>query len=93
MDDTAGAPTGSHGSGTFNDAKAATGYTVTVTGKSGTSASFTSQAVAKSNAYLVANTLNGVPIASTDAKGPYKLVGTGVTAAKSINGIVTIKMV
>jgi hypothetical protein len=93
MDDNVGAPTGSHGSGTFNDAKAASGYTVTVTGKSGSSASFSSQSIARNNNYLVANTMNGVAIASSDVKGPYKLVGTGVTGTQSIDGIVTISMV
>lgn len=93
MDDTVGTPTGSHGGTTFNTAKAAAGYTVTVVGKSGSSTSFTSQSVARNNNYLVANTMNGVPIASTDAKGPYKLVGTGVAGAQSIDGIVTIRMV
>ncbi len=92
-DDTIGSPAGSHGSATFNDTAAAAGYTVTVTGRGGNSASFPGRTVARNESYIIATTLNGVSLAASDPAAPYRLTGAGVTVAESIDGVIAISLV
>jgi DMSO/TMAO reductase YedYZ molybdopterin-dependent catalytic subunit len=61
---------------TFNDARAADGYTVKVVAKDGFSKTFNSADIARNDNYIVANKINGEPL--TD-KGPLRLVGAAVT--------------
>jgi hypothetical protein len=84
-DDAVGGPTGSHGSGTFNNALAAAGYTITVTGSDRT-ATLASKDVARSNAYIIATTMNGAPVKA------FRLVGAGVPAAQEVDGVTSISI-
>ncbi|WP_067049542.1 PGF-pre-PGF domain-containing protein [Methanofollis ethanolicus] len=76
-----------HGSGAFNTQLAADGYTVRVSASDGFNATFASANVAKSSDYIVANTLNGQPLAEGDF--PLKLVGKNVTSGKQKVGTIS----
>ncbi len=82
-----------HGSGAFNDALAAQGYTITVTGRDGTSVNLDSKAVSRSNAYIVANKKNGVALAATDPNAPVRLVGDGAGVGNGVAGITGISLI
>jgi hypothetical protein len=84
--------TNQHGSGAFSDALAAQGYSITVTGRDGTSVTLDSKAVSRSNAYIVASTKNGVAIAATDADAPVRLVGNGAGIGNGVAGITGISL-
>jgi len=62
---------------TFNDERAAAGYTVKVVAADGYSKTFASTDVARSDNYIVANKCNGEPLPGSSA--PLRLVGPGVT--------------
>ncbi|MGI6551909.1 MAG: stalk domain-containing protein [Bacillota bacterium] len=61
---------------TFNDELAAQGYSVQVIAGDGFSRTFDSKDVARNDAYLVANKVNGVPLSGSSA--PLRLVGAAV---------------
>ena len=63
-----------HGEGAFNDALASEGYTVTVTGSNGQSATFGSKAIARDYDIILANTVDGQPLGTLKLVGP-KLKG------------------
>ena len=65
---------------TFNDTLAATNYTIQVVAKDGFSGNFYSDLIKHSDAYIVANTMNGAPI--TGMQQPLQMVGTAVTSGK-----------
>jgi DMSO/TMAO reductase YedYZ molybdopterin-dependent catalytic subunit len=67
-----------HGTGAFNDALAAAGYSVNVSAPNGFSYTFASATVARNNDIIVANTMNGVPL--PDDKYPLALVGSALTS-------------
>ncbi len=92
MDDTIGSPTGSHDTDAFNDSVAAAGYTISVYGNNGTTASFASPNVVRNDNIIVATTKDGVAIPGSDPANPYKLVGSGVSAGQSIDGIAIISL-
>lgn len=76
-----------HGQDAFNDDLAVDGYTVKVSAPDGFNATFDSADVAKSPNYIVANTLNGEPLAEGDF--PLKLVGKNVTSGKQKVGTIS----
>ena len=65
---------------TFNDTLAATNYTIQVVAKDGFSGNFYSDLIKHSDAYIVANKMNGAPI--TGMQQPLQMVGTAVTSGK-----------
>ena len=65
---------------TFNDTLAATNYTIQVVAKDGFSGNFYSDLIKHSDAYIVANTMNGTPIAGMQQ--PLQIVGTAVISGK-----------
>ena len=65
---------------TFNDTLAATNYTIQVVAKDGFSGNFYSDPIKHSDAYIVANTMNGAPIAGMQQ--PLQMVGTAVISGK-----------
>ena len=65
---------------TFNDTLAATNYTIQVVAKDGFSGNFYSDLIKHSDAYIVANTMNGTPIAGMQQ--PLQMVGTAVISGK-----------
>jgi uncharacterized repeat protein (TIGR02543 family) len=69
-----------HGTGAFNDALAAAGYSVNVSAADGFSYTFTSANVSRNNNIIVANTMNGAPL--PDTKYPLALVGSALTSGK-----------
>jgi len=75
---------------TFNDTRAASGYTIRVIAGDGYNKTFTSTDVARSNNYLVANMKNGEPLSGTEA--PLRLVGANATGGKSVGAIATIRL-
>jgi uncharacterized repeat protein (TIGR02543 family) len=69
-----------HGTGAFNDALAAAGYSVNVSASDGFSYAFASATVARNNDIIVANTMNGAPL--PESKYPLALVGSALTSNK-----------
>jgi DMSO/TMAO reductase YedYZ molybdopterin-dependent catalytic subunit len=82
-DDTTGSASG-HGGSAFNDALADSGYTITVSGSSG-SVTLDSRNVKRSSAYLVANKKAGADTA-------YTLVGTGAGIGSGVQGVSSISL-
>ena len=82
------------GSNAFNDDVAATGYKVIVKAGDGYSKEFLSGAVARSNDYIVANTLNGsaLPTDGSHPPWPLRLVGAGATGSNSVGNIAEIEL-
>ena len=76
---------------TFNDTRAAMGYTVRVSAADGFNATFASADIAHNDGYFVAYRKNGVPLAGSDA--PLKLVGSATTSGKQrVGGITKISL-
>jgi DMSO/TMAO reductase YedYZ molybdopterin-dependent catalytic subunit len=75
---------------TFNDDRAAAGYTIRVSAGDGYSRTFASADVARSGNYIVANTKNGEPL--TDPIAPLRLVGANVTGGARVGNIETISL-
>ncbi|KUG10026.1 cell surface protein [hydrocarbon metagenome] len=75
---------------TFNDTRAATGYTIRVIAGDGYNRTFASADVARSDNYLVANKLNGSPL--SDSNAPLRLVGANVTGGNRVGNIETIRL-
>jgi PKD repeat protein len=82
------------GSNAFNDATAAAGYKVIVKAGDGYSKEFLSGPLARSNDYIVANTLNGsaLPNDGSHPPWPLRLVGAGATGSSSVGNIVEIEL-
>ena len=70
-----------HGPNGFDDAAATAGYKVIVKAGDGYAKDFTSQQIGKTDAFIIANTMNGVPLPTDGAHPPYpiRLVGSGAT--------------
>jgi PKD repeat protein/DMSO/TMAO reductase YedYZ molybdopterin-dependent catalytic subunit len=83
-----------HGSNGFNDAAAAAGYTVIVKAGDGYAKSFTSAQIGKSDAFIIANTMNGAPLPTDGTKPPYplRLVGSGATGGSSVGNVAEIQL-
>jgi PKD repeat protein len=83
-----------HGQNGFNDAAAIAGYKVIVKAGDGYAKEFTSQQIGKSDAFIVANTMNGAPIPADGSHPPYplRLVGSGATGGNSVGNIVEIQL-
>ncbi len=82
----------------FNDALAAEGYSVKVTAGDGYSINFESTDIARSNDYIVANTLNGEPLPlykpnSTKLCFPLQMIGPAVSSGKLVGNIKSIELV
>ena len=82
------------GSNAFNDDVAAAGYKIIVKAGDGYSKELLSGAVARSNDYIVANTLNGtaLPMAGDHPPWPLRLVGAGAAGSSSVGNIVEIEL-
>jgi PKD repeat protein/DMSO/TMAO reductase YedYZ molybdopterin-dependent catalytic subunit len=83
-----------HGSNGFNDAAAIAGYKVIVKAGDGYAKEFTSQQIGKSDAFIIANTMNGAPLPNDGTKPPYplRLVGSGATGGSSVGNVVEIQL-
>ena len=77
-----------HDGPAFNDALAASGYTVVITSADGSTVSFDSKRVARNNNMIVAGLVNGNQL--PESSFPLKLVGSDVGDAESIGQIVSI---
>jgi PKD repeat protein/frataxin-like iron-binding protein CyaY/DMSO/TMAO reductase YedYZ molybdopterin-dependent catalytic subunit len=82
------------GANAFNDDAAAAGYKVIVKAGDGYSKEFLSGPLARSNDYIVANTLNGsaLPTDGDHSPWPLRLVGTGAAGSASVGNIVEIEL-
>jgi hypothetical protein len=81
-----------HGMGAFNDQLASAGYTITVTGRSGTSAALDSRKVARNSSYIIANSKNGAPIPYNSSAAPFSLVGSGEGIGTGVQGVSVISL-
>jgi len=82
-----------HSDNAFNDELAAAGYQVVITAADGYSVTIDSADIIRNNNYIIANTLNGVPLSETGSDWPLRLVGPAVTESTSISQIVSIELV
>jgi PKD repeat protein len=82
------------GPSAFNDDVATAGYKIIVKAGDGYSKEFLSGAIARSNDYIVANTLNGsaLPTGGSHPPWPLRLVGSGATGGSSVGNIVEIEL-
>jgi DMSO/TMAO reductase YedYZ molybdopterin-dependent catalytic subunit len=74
----------------FNDLLALSGYTVTVTATDGYYKTFDSLTVARNDSFIVANKLDGVPLA--DDEFPLKLVGPYLSGSQMVKQIANISL-
>ncbi|MEN6517586.1 MAG: carbohydrate-binding protein [Methanospirillum sp.] len=84
-----------HSGASYNNTLAELGYTIRVIAADGFSKTFTSQEIAESSNYIVANTLNGSALPDQiNGKNvwPLKLVGTNATGGKSVGNITEIRL-
>ncbi|HIH02396.1 MAG TPA: DUF4430 domain-containing protein, partial [Methanoregulaceae archaeon] len=84
-----------HSGASYNNTLAELGYTIRVIAADGFSKTFTSQEIAESSNYIVANTLNGSALPEQiNGKNvwPLKLVGANATGGKSIGNVVEIRL-
>ena len=76
---------------TFNETRAAAGYTIRVSAADGYNATFSSVDVAHNDGFFVAYKKNGAPVMGSDA--PLKLVGSATTSGKQrVGGIAKISL-
>jgi hypothetical protein len=92
VDDT----TNVHGAGAFNDALAAAGYDVKVTGASGDNYTCRSTVVANNQYLILANTVKMVSTENftplTGNQYPLKLVGPGLTPDQMVEGVSEVQL-
>jgi PGF-pre-PGF domain-containing protein len=70
---------------TYDDTLAATNYTVKIVSGDGTTISFGSRQINRSSDYILADRLNGTPIADADSSYPLRIVGDSVgTGLKNV---------
>jgi PKD repeat protein/DMSO/TMAO reductase YedYZ molybdopterin-dependent catalytic subunit len=83
-----------HGSNGFDDAAAIAGYKVIVKAGDGYAKDFTSQQIGKTDAFIIANTMNGAPLPTDGSHPPYplRLVGSGATGGSSVGNVVEIQL-
>jgi DMSO/TMAO reductase YedYZ molybdopterin-dependent catalytic subunit len=81
-----------HSPNSYNETKALAGYNITITGTDGYNYTFDSRSTIRNSNYIVANSLNGTHINSTDSSWPLRLVGTNVTGSKIVKKIASIKL-
>jgi len=87
-----------HGSGAFNEALAAKGYSIKVTSSDGYSINFDGASAAKNNGIIVANTLNGDPLPMTIGEKkkpcwPLQMIGPAVSSGQKVGSVATIELV
>ncbi len=78
----------------FDDAAAAAGYKIIVKAGDGYSKEFQGASVARSNNFIIANTLNGsaLPTEGSHPPWPLRLVGDGAAGGNSVGNIVEIEL-
>ena len=80
----------------FNDSIAAQGYSVKVSSGDGWDTTLASQAIARNNSYIVANTLNGQPLPLNTTAGkrswPLHLKGAAVFGGQQVGNITKIEL-
>ncbi|HNV38694.1 MAG TPA: hypothetical protein PKJ46_06005, partial [Methanoculleus sp.] len=87
-----------HGSGAFNEALAAKGYSIKVTSSDGYSINFDSASAAKNDGIIVANTLNGDPLPEVIGDKnkpcwPLQMIGPAVSSGQKVGSVATIELV
>lgn len=85
----------SHGSEGFNDAAFESGYVVVVKAGDGYSREFSTKDLTTSDEIIIANNMNGEPLAADGEKPSYplKLVGPTITGGNSVGNIVEIELI
>ncbi len=79
-----------HDAGAFNDALAAEGYEIVVTGSDGFNYTFNSGSVSRNNDIIVANRLNGMPLPPD--RYPLRVVGPMLAGFQKVGQIVSIEL-
>jgi len=87
-----------HGSGAFNEALAAKGYSIKITSSDGYSINFDSASAAKNDGIIVANTLNGDPLPEVIGEKnkpcwPLQMIGPSVSSGQKVGSVATIELV
>lgn len=75
-----------------NDAEDQKNYTVTVTGSDGSELTMKGEDIFRNNNYIVANTVNGNPLTSTDSAYPLVLIGRDLPQDQIIRGVSVISL-
>jgi DMSO/TMAO reductase YedYZ molybdopterin-dependent catalytic subunit len=81
-----------HSNNAFNDELAETGYSVVIIAEDGYQITIASKDIVRNNDYIIANTLDGVPLPETGDDWPLRLVGSAVSGKTSISQIASIKL-
>jgi len=76
----------------LNDRLTQKGYQITVTGNDGKETTLASTDIARNNNYILADMVNGNPLAETDSAYPLVLVGKNVPPDQYITGISKITL-
>jgi DMSO/TMAO reductase YedYZ molybdopterin-dependent catalytic subunit len=84
-------PSGPNG---FNDVQAVRGYKILVKAGDGYTKEFKSEDVRTSNDYIIAHTMNGLPLSKEGDKAPWplRIVGPGAPGGMSVANIVEIEL-
>jgi PKD repeat protein len=82
-----------HSNAAFNDTLAKSGYRIIITGAGGYTSEIDSPQIIRSSSYIVANSLNGMPIPDSDENWPLRLTGAGVSGSATVKGITKIELV
>ncbi len=87
-----------HGAGAFNDDLAEEGYSIKVIAGDGYSVNFESASVARDDAIIVANTLNGEPLPAVIGDSekpcwPLQMIGAHVNAGQKVGNVVEIELI
>ncbi|MFW5647538.1 MAG: hypothetical protein ACOCG5_00490 [Candidatus Alkaliphilus sp. MAG34] len=81
-----------HSNNAFNLELAQAGYDIVITAADGSVMTIDSENIDRNHDYIVANTLDGIPIPESDKSWPLRLVGPAATGSESISGIVSIEL-
>ncbi len=81
-----------HSNQAFNDALAQAGYRVVITASDSYSTTIDSPNIIRSSDYIVANTMDGVPLTVESGYWPLKLVGPAVSRRASVGQIASIEL-
>ena len=81
-----------HSSNAFNLELAQAGYDIVITADDGSVVTIESENIDRNTDYIIANTIDGLPIPESDKSWPLRLVGPAVSGSESISGIVSIEL-
>ncbi|MEI6840631.1 MAG: PKD domain-containing protein [Methanomicrobiales archaeon] len=81
-----------HSKQSYNESKALAGYNISVAGAGGDSYTIDSRNTIRNSNYIVANTLNGTHLSTTDPSWPLRLVGQNVSVTNSVKKVASVTL-